>query len=67
MNGLCITIVSISRRFGKVKCFPEIGKKKKRALAVLTEKAMINKTKEGNSLHDKYIKLAETCQELQGL
>ena len=40
---------------------------KKRALAVLTEKAMINKTKEGNSLHDKYIKLAETCQELQGL
>lgn len=41
--------------------------KKKRALAVLTEKAMINKTKEGNSLHDKYIKLAETCQELQGL
>ena len=67
MNGLCITMVSISRQFGKVKCFPEIGKKKKRALAVLTEKAMINKTKEGNSLHDKYIKLAETCQELQGL
>ena len=40
--------------------------KKKRALAVLTEKAMINKTKEGNSLHDEYIKLAETCQGLQG-
>lgn len=65
-NISCITMISISRRFPIVKCFPEIGKKK-RALAVLTEKAMINKTKEGNSLHDKYIKLAETCQELQGL
>lgn len=42
-----------------------LGKKKKRALAVLTEKAMINKTNEGNSLHDEYIKLAETCQGLQ--
>ena len=41
--------------------------KKKRALAVLTEKAMVNKTKEGMSLHDEYIKLAETCQGLQGL
>ena len=40
--------------------------KKKRALAVLTEKAMANKTKEGMSLHDEDIKLAETCQELQG-
>ena len=40
--------------------------KKKRALAVLTEKAMAHKTKEGNSLHDEYIKLAETCQGLQG-
>lgn len=66
MKGLCITMVSISRRFGKVKHSPGISKKK-RALAVLTEKAMINKTKEGNSLHDEYIKLAETCQELQGL
>ena len=41
--------------------------KKKRALAVLTEKAMANETKEGMSLHDEYIKLAETCQGLQGL
>ena len=66
MNGLCITMVSISRRFGKSSVSQKLAKKK-RALAVLTEKAMINKTKEGNSLHDKYIKLAETCQELQGL
>lgn len=66
MNGLCITMVSISRRFGKVKCFPGIGKKK-RALAVLTEKAMINKTKEGMSLHDEYTMTVNVCQELQGL
>lgn len=44
----------------------EIGKKK-RALAVLTEKAMANKTKEGMSLHDEYIRPAETCQVLQKL
>ena len=50
----------------KSQVFPRNLQKKKRALAVLTEKAMINKTKEGMSLHDEYIKLAETCQELQG-
>ena len=44
-----------------------IVSKKKTSPRVLTEKAMINKTNEGNSLHDEYIKLAETCQGLQGL
>ena len=39
--------------------------KKKRALAVLTEKAMINKTNEGNSLHDEYTMTARGCQGLQ--
>ena len=39
--------------------------KKKRALAVLTEKAMINKTNEGMSLHDEYIMTANVCQGLQ--
>lgn len=41
--------------------------KKKRALAVLTEKAMANKTKEGNSLHDEYTMTANVCQGLPKL
>ena len=40
--------------------------KKKRALAVLTEKAMTNKTKEGSSLHDEYTMTGNVCQGLQG-
>ena len=66
MKGLCITMVSISRRFGKVKHSPGISKKK-RALAVLTEKAMANRPRKGwMSLHDEYTMTANVCQGLQG-
>lgn len=47
--------------------FPRNWQKKKRALAVLTEKAMAYKTKEGMSLHDEYTMTENVCQGLQKL